>query len=164
MDNISEATNTFDLDYDLWYKTYDYFGRFLCSIQCIEKVVRMAITVQCCHIKTSFINPSLVDLLSGTEVSDCLLPCLRTVATVEEGTVTKWDGSSSFSLVFNEEVKVKKVSVDKFSFMDSLNFFGSNLGLWPGLGLFQLLEWIVGIFLVTQILKKIKKSFLALKM
>ena len=33
VDNISEATNTFDLEYDLWYKTYDYFGRFLCSIQ-----------------------------------------------------------------------------------------------------------------------------------
>ena len=66
-------------------------------------------------------------------------------------------------LMFNEEVRVKKTSVDKFSFMDSLNFFGSNLGLWPGLGLFQLLEWIVGIFLVTQILKKIKKSFLSMK-
>ena len=68
-----------------------------------------------------------------------------------------------FSLMFNDEVRVKKTSVDKFSFMDSLNFFGSNLGLWPGLGLFQLLEWIVGIFLVTQILKKIKKSFLSMK-
>ena len=82
---------------------------------------------------------------------------------MEEGTTTKW-GGLMFSLMFNEEVKVKKTSVDKFSFMDSLNFFGSNLGLWPGLGMFQLLEWIVGIFLVTQILKKIKKSFLALKM
>ena len=105
-----------------------------------------------------------VDLFDGRTVSDCLLPCLRTVATVEEGTITNSVGLKEFSLTFNEEVRVKKTSVDKFSFMDSLNFFGSNLGLWPGLGMFQLLEWIVGIFLVTQILKKIKKSFLALKM
>ena len=89
----------------------------------------------------------LDDFFVGVTVSDCLLPCLRTVATVEEGTVTKWDGLL-FSLTFNHEVKVKKTSVDKFSFMDSLNFFGSNLGLWPGLGLYQMLEGIVGIFLV----------------
>ena len=95
-------------------------------------------------------------------MSDCLLPCLRTVATVEEGTVTKWDGLM-FSLMFNDEVKVKKTSVDKFSFMDSLNFFGSNLGLWPSLGLYQIIEWLVGIFLVSQILEKIKKIFLAIK-
>ena len=62
------------------------------------------------------------------------------MATVEEGTITEWDGESIFSLMFNEEVRVKKTSVDKFSFMDSLNFFGSNLGLWPGLGLFQILD------------------------
>ena len=86
-------------------------------------------------------------------MSDCLLPCVRTVATVEEGTVSKW--SSMFSLMFNDEVKVKKTSVDKFSFMDSLNFFGSNLGLWPGLGLFQILEWMVGILVVSKSLKKI---------
>ena len=78
------------------------------------------------------------------------------MATVEEGTVTKWDGVSAFSLSFNKEVRLKKTSVDKFSFMDSLNFFGSNLGLWPGLGLYQIIEWMVGIFLVSQILKKIR--------
>ena len=99
------------------------------------------------------------DLFSGVTVSDCLLPCVRTVATVEEGTVTKWDGFSMFSLMFNHEVKVKKTSVDMFSFMDSLNFFGSNLGLWPGLGLFQIIEWMVGIFLVSQGLNKLRCMF-----
>ena len=93
--------------------------------------------------------------IAGIKISDCLLPCLRTVATVVEGTTTKWDGNLMFSLAFNEEVRVKKTSVDKFSFMDSLNFFGSNLGLWPGLGLFQILDWMLGIFLVSQIWKKI---------
>ena len=93
--------------------------------------------------------------MAGVTVSDCLLPCLRTTATVEEGATTKYQGLM-FSLMFNDEVKVKKTSVDKFSFMDSLNFFGSNLGLWPGLGLFQILEWLVGIFLVSQCWKKIR--------
>ena len=87
-------------------------------------------------------------------MSDCLLPCVRTVVTVEKGMVTKWEGLM-FSLMFNDEVKVKKTSVDKFSFMDSLNFFGSNLGLWPGLGLYQIMEGMVGIFLVSHCLKKI---------
>ena len=63
--------------------------------------------------------------------------------------------------MFNEEVKVKKTSVDKFSFTDSLNFFGSNLGLWPGLGLFQILEWTVGVILVRKFLKKFRESFIA---
>ena len=99
----------------------------------------------------------MADLFSGLKISDCLLPCLRTVATVEQGTTTKW-GGSLFSLMFNNDVRVKKTSVDKFSFMDSLNFFGSNLGLWPGLGLYQILEWMVGIFLVSQFLEKIRKS------
>ena len=85
-------------------------------------------------------------LFSGVTISDCQLPWLRTVATVKKGTTSKWEGYSAFSLVFNQEVRVKKTSVDRFSFMDSLNFFGSNLGLWPGLGLFQILEWMVGIF------------------
>ena len=81
---------------------------------------------------------------------------------MEEGTITEWDEYGMFNLMFNEEVKVKKTSVDKFSFMDSLNFFGSNLGLWPGLGLYQILEWLAGIFLVSQILEKIKKIFLSI--
>ena len=99
----------------------------------------------------------MTDLVNGLKVSDCLLPCVRTVSTVEEGTTTNWmDGISIVSMMFNEEVKVKKTSVDKFSFSDSLNFFGSNLGLWPGLGLYQILEWIVGIFLVSKFLKKIR--------
>ena len=78
---------------------------------------------------------------------------------LEQDTITKREGNLVFSLTFNDEVKVKKTSVDKFSFMDSFNFFGSNLGLWPGLGLYQILEWMVGIFLVSQILKKIRLIF-----
>ena len=78
------------------------------------------------------------------------------MATVAEMTTSTRVGELGFTLVFNDNVKVMKTSVDKFSFMDSLNFFGSNLGLWPGLGLYQIIEWMVGIFLVSQILKKIR--------
>ena len=77
---------------------------------------------------------------------------------MEEGTTTNW-GGLAFSLSFNKDVRVKKTSVDKFSFMDSLNFFGSNLGLWPGLGLFQIIEWIVGLSLVSKFFEKIWSMF-----
>ena len=87
------------------------------------------------------------DLFTGILPSDCLLPCLRTVARVEKGTTTATTGTTLFSLAFSNEVKVKKTSVDRFSFMDSFNYFGSNLGLWPGLGLYQILELLVGMVL-----------------
>ena len=84
---------------------------------------------------------------------------------MEDGTITNnnelkiLNVKSMFSLAFNEEVRVKKTSVDKFSFMDSLNFVGSNLGLYPGLGLYQILEWMVGIFLVSKFFEKIRSMF-----
>ena len=52
-------------------------------------------------------------------------------------------------------MRVKKTSVDRFRFMDSLNFFGSNLGLWPGLGLYQILELLIGI-LATRVFIRCK--------
>ena len=81
------------------------------------------------------------------------------MANVKEGKITKWNGHL-IRFAFNNEVKVKKISVDKFSFMDSLNFFGSNLGLWPGLGLYQIVEWIFGIFLVSNFLEKIRSMLM----
>ena len=86
---------------------------------------------------------------------------------MEDGTITNnnelkiLNVKSMFSLAFNEEVRVKKTSVDKFSFMDSLNFVGSNLGLYPGLGLYQILEWMVGIFLVSKFFEKIRSMFMS---
>ena len=95
------------------------------------------------------------DLFYGIQVSDCLLPCLRTTATVRKKMTTTMpieDGNISLvSFNFDNEVRVRKTTVDQFSFMDSLNFFGSNLGLWPGLGLHQILEWLVGMVLATQV-------------
>ena len=89
-------------------------------------------------------------------MSDCLPPCLITEATVEKGTKTNWR-DALFSLAFNEKVMVKVTSVDRFSFMGALNYFGSNLGLWPGLGLYQILEWVTGLLLVGQALRRIRR-------
>ena len=89
-------------------------------------------------------------------MSDCLPPCLITEATVEEGIKTNWR-DTLFSLAFNEKVMVKVTSVDRFSFMGALNYFGSNLGLWPGLGLYQILEWVTGLIIVGQTLRGIRK-------
>ena len=56
-------------------------------------------------------------------------------------------------LMFNGEVRIKRTSVDQFNFLDSLNFFGSNLGLWPGLGLYQILESCAALLVASRILK-----------
>ena len=93
------------------------------------------------------------DLFYGILVSDCLLPCLRTTATVRKKmTSMSFTGNTLVSFNFDNKVRVRKTSIDQFSFMDSLNFFGSNLGLWPGLGLHQILEWFVGMVVATQII------------
>ena len=93
--------------------------------------------------------------MNGFLVSDCLLPCLRTEVRVEEGTTSDHEDLAAYILLFNNEVRVKKISVDQFSFMGSLNFFGSNLGLWPGLGLYQILEWWAGQLIVNKMCVKI---------
>ena len=92
--------------------------------------------------------------MNGFLVSDCLLPCLRTEVRVEEGTTSDHEDLAAYILLFNNEVRVKKISVDQFSFMGSLNFFGSNLGLWPGLGLYQILEWWAGLTIVNKMCVK----------
>ena len=58
------------------------------------------------------------------------------------------NSSESFvSLAFSKTVEVRKTTVDVFSLQESLNFLGSNLGLWPGMGLYQILELFVGMLL-----------------
>ena len=70
---------------------------------------------------------------------------MRTSAIVERKMTTAEDSTTLLSLNFDPDVRVKKTSVDEFSFMDCLNFFGSNLGLWPGLGLYQVMEAVMEI-------------------
>ena len=103
-------------------------------------------------------NHISVDLFYGILVSDCLLPCLRTTATVRKKmTSMSFTGNTTVSFNFDNEVRVRKTTVDQFSFMDSLNFLGSNLGLWPGLGLHQIIEWLVGMVVATQIIVRCRR-------
>ena len=89
------------------------------------------------------------DLFWGTKVSDCLLPCRRTTLEVTAGPVSRSKGNYSFlSIGFSHSMEVKTITVDKFSFMFSLNLLGSNLGLWPGLGLYQIFELFLGKFFI----------------
>ena len=55
-------------------------------------------------------------LFNGLGVSDCLKPCLVTTASVEQGTSISTQNYSMVGLMFNEEVRVKRTSVDKFIF------------------------------------------------
>ena len=76
---------------------------------------------------------------------------MTTTMPIEDGNITL------VSFNFDNEVRVRKTTVDQFSFMDSLNFLGSNLGLWPGLGLHQILEWMVGMVVATQIIGRCRQ-------
>ena len=50
---------------------------------------------------------------------------------------------------FDNNVRVTRTSLDRFDFMESLNLLGSNLGLWPGLGLYQIMEGVLGILIAN---------------
>ena len=50
-------------------------------------------------------------------------------------------------IAYDGEFQTTRVTVDKFDFLESLNYLGSNLGLWPGLGLFQLIEGAIAFIL-----------------
>ena len=61
---------------------------------------------------------------------------------------------------YDGEIQTARVTVDKFEFLESLNYLGSNLGLWPGLGLFQLIEgaaaFVFSLSLAKNFLKRVK--------
>ena len=59
-------------------------------------------------------------------------------------------------ITFSNKIKREVITVDKFQLEESLNFLGSNLGLWPGLGLYQLLEGGIGIILALKFFEKVK--------
>ena len=61
-------------------------------------------------------------------------------------------------IAFDNTIPVKTVTVDTFNFMESLNFLGSYLGLWPGMGLFQMLEGPIILLIGLKLTKKIRNS------
>ena len=59
-------------------------------------------------------------------------------------------------LSYNGDIETTTVTVDRIQFLESLNYLGSNLGLWPGLGLYQLLEGALTFIFSIKFLDKIK--------
>ena len=55
---------------------------------------------------------------------------------------TQSDNTHLLLIAYDGEFQTTRVTVDKFEFLETLNYLGSNLGLWPGLGLFQLIEGV----------------------
>ena len=90
----------------------------------------------------------------------CLRPCVLTTTKLLQ---TNKFGSANFKdkmvkFFFDEEIQTEVVSVDKFDFLVALNYLGSNLGLFPGMGLFQIMEILVTFCLIHY--KVIYKVFL----
>ena len=80
--------------------------------------------------------------LTGYASLKCQTPCLSTTSDVVFGS-DYIDKGANFSILYfalDEDVKTKIVSVDSVEFLTSLNYFGSNLGLLPGMGIFQMIE------------------------
>ena len=92
--------------------------------------------------------------MSGTFTSKCKVPCTTLLTTIEEGQSGSIDesmGENWFWLKFINDVEVEETTVDPVDIMISLNFLGSNLGLLPGMGLFQLLEGFVSLIILYKV-------------
>ena len=81
-------------------------------------------------------------LFIGTIASPCPTLCNETLTNSALISRGKSD-SGEVSIAFDRTVMIDKITVDRIQLMESLNFFGSNLGLWPGLAIFQVLEWLL---------------------
>ena len=81
-------------------------------------------------------------LTTGLETSSCPMPCTTTFTDTMQSHISHNQKGRKILLAFDKSVMVTRIKVDTFQMMESLNFLGSNLGLWPGLGIFQLIQWI----------------------
>ena len=94
-------------------------------------------------------------LWSGSTLSDCAPPCTLTSARVTRGPVTRLKGEYNFvHFYLTEDVRITRVTVDKFNIQEALNFLGSNLGLWPGMGILQLLEDFMSLVVLLKLTEK----------
>ena len=106
-----------------------------------------------------FSNYLIADsIFNGMKSSDCKIPCLKSTSTIRRGPESTRAEYTAFYFAFLDEIPTKPISVDKFSFMESLNFLGSNLGLWPGLGIFQITEGAIFLLLTSKYFVKFLKG------
>ena len=94
--------------------------------------------------------------MCGFAETKCKPPCLKTIITIHTGFVSYLSQNvNTLYFGFNPIIRRKVVTLDKFDFMISLNFLGSNLGLWPGLGLFQIVQQVIIALVGLKAMKKI---------
>ena len=99
----------------------------------------------------------LEKLLVGNFMSDCKKPCLTTSVSITKrsSSVHKLEYHSIYFAI-PSKIQTTMIKEDSFNLMVSLNFLGSNLGLWPGLGLFQLFEGLVAFIVALKLVNKLK--------
>ena len=94
--------------------------------------------------------------MSGLYETRCKVPCLRTFTSVDQGMVSYLtEDVNTIYMGFDTTIKRSEVTVDQLDFLISLNYLGSNLGLWPGLGLFQIMNNVIMALAGWQIIEKI---------
>jgi hypothetical protein len=96
-----------------------------------------------------------MQLFSGAMQSKCPLPCTTTTTYTMLGNVA-YDSVTLIMIFWDENISVMNSTLDRFQPMVALNFLGSNLGLWPGLGIFQLVEFLFD----SDFLRKRFKNFI----
>ena len=86
------------------------------------------------------------DLVLGTAVNDCPLPCTTTQITavfLDEKT-EKNSKYSKIDIAFSDTVTVTKNVFPKFNPAEFLSELGGSMGFWLGLGVVQTLELVFG--------------------
>ena len=85
---------------------------------------------------------------------------MRTTVSISKSSEAK-HAMQHHSIFFTipSRIKTTVIKEDSFGLMESLNFLGSNLGLWPGLGLFQLLESLIVFIVALKPFEKCKMLF-----
>ena len=95
------------------------------------------------------------DLIDGTQLSDCPLPCTTTnTETKQLYEKTNSRNASTISLSFSSRVMVTKTDFLKFSLASLFSEMGGSMGLWMGLGLVQALELAIN-YILPRITRKI---------
>ena len=86
----------------------------------------------------------MMDLvMKQKDISSCPRPCTTTFTDTMLTSYIHTSKDATIGITFDKSTLVTRIKVDNFQMAESLNFLGSNLGLWPGLGIFQLIQWLL---------------------